>query len=82
MGSTDVATKVSRHPATSKLIVSFETNAGKIAFTGTDGGAINANYVLVPAGTQYEINVGNVPAIYVASATGSTVCSVVAVGGR
>lgn len=77
MGATDVATKVNIPKGSKYASVNFVTNAGKIAMTGTDAAAINAEFIDVPANTCVELRVRGCAAIYVASATGSTVCEVV-----
>lgn len=78
LGSADVATKVNKHTAANKLTVNFEGAPGKVAFTGTDGQAIDSNYIVVPADTCVEIAMGSSLAIYLASAVASTNVSVVA----
>ena len=65
----------------------FSDNAGKVAFEGTDGSAINANFVDITADAIAEIGLGDgvnsapgVNSMFVASATASTVCTVVIEG--
>ena len=87
LGGTDVATKVNIPHTATKGTVRFETNDGKLATTGTDGGAVSANYIICAGDTTNEFSLMDgirssqgVTAFYVASATGSTVCSVIIEG--
>jgi len=87
LGGTDVATLVLITSTAATATVRFETNAGKLAFTGSDAAAINANYIAVTADATHQfavtdgINVSKgVAGFYVASATGSTVVSVMVEG--
>lgn len=53
------ATAVTLHPDTRRVTITFRQSdgsedSGKIAETGTDGGAIDAGHTPVPAGGHYE----------------------------
>ena len=87
LGSTDVATQVVIPPTASPATVRFESNDGKLAFGGTDGGAVAAAYIICAGDTTNEFSLldglgvsKGVTSFYVASATGSTVCSVMIEG--
>ena len=87
LGSTDVATQVVIPPTASTAPVRFESNDGKLAFGGTDGGAVAAAYIICAGDTTNEFSLldglgvsKGVTSFYVASATGSTVCSVMIEG--
>ena len=87
LGGTDVATKVNIPHTATTATVKFETNDGKLAMTGTDGGAVAAAYIICAGDTTNEFSLMDgirasqgVTAFYVASATGSTVCSVMIEG--
>ena len=87
LGSTDVATQVVIPPTASTATVRFESNDGKLAFGGTDGGAVAAAYIICAGDTTNEFSLldglgvsKGVTSFYVASATGSTVCSVMIEG--
>jgi len=87
LGGVDVATQVNIPNAAKTATIRFETNAGKLAFTGTDATAVNANHIAVTADATHQFSVTDgisvskgVAAFYVASATGSTVISVMCEG--
>ena len=86
LGATDVATQVLFPSAARSATVRFETNAGKLAFTGTDGGAVNANHIVVTADATHQfsvtdgINVSKGVAGFFVASTGSTVISVMVEG--
>lgn len=87
LGGIDVATQVLFPSAARTATVRFETNAGKLAFTGTDGGAVNANHIAVTADATHQFSVTDginvskgVAGFFVASATASTVISVMVEG--
>lgn len=63
---------------TKTVTLYFETNAGKVAFQGTDDAAIEDDYVFVAADTHFEMKwQGNADRdIYLASGTAATVCRV------
>lgn len=75
-------TRVDFPQIASTVFVTFETNAGKVARTGTDGAAIGADYELIQAGVKTLIwsrgapSASRVFSVYVTSATGSTNCAV------
>ena len=87
LGGVDVATQVVIPPSCKSATVRFETNAGKLAFEGTDGGAVNAAHIAITADAAHQfsmldgigVSVG-VTSFFVASATGSTVVSVMLEG--
>ena len=86
-GGTDVATKIEIPHVATRATVRFESNDGKLSFTGTDGGAVAAAYIICAGDTTNEFSLMDgirasqgVTAFYVASATGSTVCSVMVEG--
>lgn len=57
----------------------FETNAGKVAFQGTDDATIEDDYIVVAANTHLEMRWGKGVEdtdIFLASATAATVCRV------
>lgn len=77
LGSSNVAAEfIKPSNRARRAIVTFDTNAGKVSYTGTDGQAIGANYTPVPAGTPMEFFMGSAGSIFCASATGSTVVHV------
>ena len=85
--SVNEATQVVIPSTAVKVSIKFASNAGKVAFEGTDGSAINANYADVAANAWAEMSLGDginvsngIGSIYVASATASTVCTVVIEG--
>ena len=87
LGGSNVATKVNIPNSARTATVRFESNDGKLAFSGTDGATVAAAYIVCAGNTTNEFSLedGNrvsrgVEAFYVASATGSTVCSVMVEG--
>jgi len=87
LGGVDVATQVNIPNAAKTATIRFETNAGKLAFTGTDATAVNANHIVVTADATHQFSVTDgiavskgVAAFFVASGTGSTVISVMCEG--
>ena len=87
LGGVNVATQVVIPQTASKVTIKFSTNAGKLAFEGTDGAAINANYADISADAFAELSLADgireskgVGSIFVASATGSTVCTCIIEG--
>lgn len=81
-GASDVLTQVHAPNNARSVRILFETNAGKIAVDGTDGGAIGATaHLVAQADTevlvyldQDALEQGKGPAqVYVTSATASTV---------
>ena len=87
LGSTDVATQVVIPPTASTATVRFESNDGKLAFGGTDGGAVAAAYIICAGDTTNEFSLldglgvsKGVTSFFVAAATGSTVCSIMIEG--
>lgn len=89
LGGSNVATQLNFPNNARRVRMYFETNAGKVATTGTDGGAIDAAHMLVANDTDYDVWVdrdtqdgGRGPAsLYIASATGSTVVRVLCMSG-
>ena len=87
LGGSHVATQVVIPQTASKVTVKFSTNAGKIAFEGTDGGAINANFADIVGDAFAELSLSDgireskgVGSIFLASATASTVCTCIIEG--
>lgn len=87
LGSSDVATQVVIPHVASTCTVRFESNDGKLSFTGTDGGAVNAAHIICAGDTTNEFSLMDgirssvgVTAFYLAASTGSTVCSVMIEG--
>lgn len=79
LGNIDVATKVTLPAQTRRVWLYCETNAGKAAYSGTDGGAVSANYLPIGANQIIELeHPGDAP-IYLASATAGTVVRVTAI---
>lgn len=89
LGAGDVLTRLDFPNATRKVTVFFETNAGKVATTGSDGQAIGAAFASVDADSYWSMCVdqdaderGRGPAsIYLASAVGSTWVVAIATAG-
>jgi hypothetical protein len=87
LGGSNVATQVVIPPSARTATVRFETNDGKLAFTGTDGGAVAAAHIICAGDTTNEFSLldgihtsSGVTSFFVASATGSTLCSVMIEG--
>ena len=83
LGSSNVLTEVQLPDAASTVSVRFVTNAGKLAVTGADAGAIGSDYGTIPADTWVEMqwrgrasSRSQLTSVYLASATGSTVVEV------
>lgn len=71
----------------SKASVRFDTNAGKLAFEGTDAAAIGSHYCDIDADTWAELSLADgigtskgVGSIFVASATATTTVTVMIEG--
>lgn len=79
LGSADVLTEIRPPEGTRYIWVTFTANAGKLAYTGTDGGAIGADFIPLAADTGVELQHQGDRKFYLASATGSTVVTVTAV---
>jgi hypothetical protein len=80
LGGSNVQTQLNVPNTASTLSVRFLSNAGNIAFTGSDGGSLGAAYVSIDADSWAEISLADginsskgVTAVYLSSATGSTV---------
>lgn len=87
LGGSDVATQVVVPPTARTATVRFESNDGKLSFAGTDGGAINAAYIICAGDTTNEFSLldglgvsKGVTSFFVAASTGSTVCSIMIEG--
>ena len=66
--TSDLATKVSLKTGSRRVSVNFESDAGKLAFTGQDAAAISANHTAIAADSLVEIAVeAGTAAIYVAT---------------
>jgi hypothetical protein len=79
LGSADVLTEVRPPEGTRYLWITFAANAGKLAYSGTDGGAIGADFIPLSADTGVELQHQGDRRVYLASATGATVVTVAAV---
>ena len=84
LGAANVATQVNFPNNARRVRIFFVTDAGKVAVTGTDGGAIVANFYPVTADADWALVVdqdqagGKGPApVFLATATGSTVVRLV-----
>ena len=87
LGSSNVATEINIPHSAATATVRFESNDGKLSFTGTDGASINAAHIICSGDTTNEFSLSDgvgvakgVTSFFVASATGSTVCSVMIEG--
>ncbi len=86
LGSSDVITEVKLPAAGRKVTLLGETNAIKIAHTGTDTAAIGTEFFTVPGDSALEIVYGmgvsaaSELSLYVAAATGATVICVLLEG--
>lgn len=77
LGGSNVATEfIKPSNRGRRAIVTFDTNAGKVSYTGTDAAAIGTDYQVVAAGVPTEFYMGSAGSLFCASATGSTVCHV------
>lgn len=78
LGSSNIATEFTKPSNRARrAIVTFDTNAGKVAYVGTDGVAIGTNFTPVPAGSPMEFFVdSSIVGVYCASATAGTVVHV------
>jgi hypothetical protein len=77
LGGSNVATEfIKPSNRARRAVVTFDTNAGKVCNSGTDGAAIGSDYTPVPAGVPTEFFMGSAGSIFCASATASTVCHV------
>ena len=87
-GSANVLTEINLPPGGRKVTLVFETNAGKLAHTGTDGGALgSADFFHVPANAPLEIVYGmgisadgGALSLFATSATGTTYVGVLLEG--
>lgn len=85
LGGSDVLTQVNLPAAARSFTVQFITNTGKIAWSGTDAGAIGAAFVTLYANQLVEVAIRDGEkrfedglAVYLASATAATVVEVMA----
>lgn len=78
VGAADVATKVNIPSFTTAIWVQFLGANGKIAYSGTDGGAITANNFMLAADELVQLQHRGDAAIYVASATAGTTVTICA----
>lgn len=78
LGGSDVATRVNIPAGTRYIQVFFEVNPGKLAYSGTDGGAITGQHIPVPPGGFELQHQGDQP-IYLAAAIAGTDVAVQAV---
>lgn len=82
LGSSNVATKVTLPRDCRRVAIKFVTNEGKYSTAGTDASAIDStDYATMAADTWHSLAVNRLShgfpgAIYLASATGSTVVQV------
>ena len=86
LGSSNMLTEIKLPAKGRKVTILWETNAGKLAHTGTDTAAIGTEFFTVPADSAIEIvysmgvSAGSELSLYAASATGSTVICVLLEG--
>ena len=80
LGGSNVLTQLNVPATASTLSVRFMSNDGMVSFSGTDGGSLGAAYVTLDADSWAEISLADgintskgVGAVYLSSATGSTV---------
>ena len=80
LGGSNVQTQLNIPHTASALSVRFLSNAGNISFTGSDGGSLGSAYISLDADSWAEISLSDginsskgVTAVYLSSATGSTV---------
>jgi hypothetical protein len=86
-GTPDNATEVVIPASAKTATIRFETNAGKLAFNGTDAAAIDSGYIVVTADATHQFSLTDgiavskgVGSFFIASGTASTVCSVMLEG--
>ena len=80
LGGSNVQTQLNIPHTASALSVRFLSNAGSVAFTGSDGGTVGAAYITLDADSWAEISLADginsskgVTSVYLSSATASTV---------
>ena len=80
LGGSNVQTQLNIPHTASALSVRFMTNDGMVAFTGSDGGTLGSAYISLDGDSWAEISLSDginsskgVTAVYLSSATGSTV---------
>jgi hypothetical protein len=83
LGGSDVLTEVQLPDTAATVSFRFITNAGKVAVTGSDAGAIGSDYGTIDADTWVEMqwrgrasSRSQLTSVYLASGTGSTVVEV------
>jgi len=81
LGATDVLQEITLPSEAGRVSCRFVTNAGKVAFTGTDGAAIGTDYATFDADTWLELawrgtRPQTLGSVFLASATGSTVVEI------
>ena len=86
-GTPNNVTEVVIPARASKASVRFDTNAGKLAFEGTDGAAVGSHFCDIDANTWAEFGLGDgigtskgVGSIFVASGTATTTVTVLIEG--
>jgi hypothetical protein len=85
LGGVDVATEITFPNRTRRATVFFETDDGKVAFSGTDGAAIDAAHATVTADQYWMVLIdrdghgGKGPAsLFLATSAGGTTVRVIA----
>lgn len=78
LGAANVATKVNIPSFTTAIWIQFLSANGKIAYSGTDGGAINANNFLLQQDELVQLQHRGDQPIYLASATPGTIVTICA----
>lgn len=83
LGSSNIATQVNIPNTAKRVSIKFITNAGKVAFEGDDADTVDSNYATFEADVWIQLNWSvfgpqnkGREAVYLASATGSTVVEV------
>lgn len=78
LGAANVTTKVNIPSFTTAIWIQFLSANGKIAYTGTDGGAVSVNNFLLQQDELVQLQHRGDQPIYLASATPGTVVTVCA----
>ena len=80
LGASNIQTQLNVPAQASRLSVRFMSNAGNVAFTGSDGGSLGSAYISLDADSWAEISLADgintskgVGAVYLSSSTASTV---------
>ena len=86
-GTPNNCTQVLFNQSAKTATIRFETNAGKLAFEGTDAAAVDASPIAITADATHQFSLGDgrgvsvgVGSFYLASGTASTVVSIMLEG--